>query len=152
MNKFLLFCSLFYFSISAVAQNSLDFDGVDDYTQATFAGPIGSSNRTVEAWVNIDAIITTQIVVVDWGDMSIGQRFTLNIINGIPRIEIGGEGISAPAPISIGSWHHIAATYDNFSSTPYKLYIDGTLVASANFSVPINTSNLNGIIIGYLYC
>ena len=130
------------------AQNALHFDGVDDYTQAPAAGPSGTSNRTVEAWVNMDAIVSTQIVVLDYGDMSFGQRFTLNIIDGFPRIEIGGEGVSSTTQLSTGTWYHLAATYDNLSPTPFKLYINGVLAASGNFSVPINTSSINGIIIG----
>ena len=130
------------------AQNALQFDGMDDHAIAPTSGPTGTMNRTVEAWVKMDALVTTQIVVVNWGDMAIGQRFTLNIIDGFPRIEIGGEGVSSTTAMSLGTWHHLAATYDQLSSTPYKLYLDGTLVASAAFGVPINTSNVNGITIG----
>ncbi len=145
-----IFTILFLFALPTVmfSQNALHFDGVNDHVVVPMAGPIGAANRTVEAWVKMDAVITSQTVLVNWGDMAIGQRFTLNIINGIPRIEIGGEGVSSPNAISAGAWHHIAATYDQLSSTPYKLYVDGVQVASAAFSVPINTSNLNGINIG----
>lgn len=80
--------------------------------------------------------------------MSNGSRFTLNIINGIPRIEVGGSGFSSPSPISLNTWHHLAAAFDNNASPQVRLYIDGVMVNSGNFSVPVYTSALNGIIIG----
>lgn len=138
-----LFCS-----ILSIAQNSLHFDGTDDYVQCSVAGPTGSSSRTVEAWIKISSISSSQKVIIDWGDMSIGQRFTLNIINGLPRIEVGGSGFSATNAISTNVWHHIAATFDNNVTNKLKLFVDGQQAAAGNPSVTTLTSAVNGIIIG----
>lgn len=50
-----------------------------------------------------------------------------NIISGIPRIEVGGFGMSALSAISLANWHHLAATYEGVNNT-LKLYVDGVLV------------------------
>lgn len=145
--RYLYLLLLICFCTGLSAQNALHFDGVDDHTQANGAGPTGSADRTVEAWINMSAISTTQEVILDWGDMPIGQRFTLNVINGVPRIEVGGNGISAPSALAANSWHHIAASFTS-ASPQIRLYVDGIQVASGNLTVTVNTSNVNGIIIG----
>ncbi|MBK9477263.1 MAG: T9SS type A sorting domain-containing protein [Bacteroidetes bacterium] len=138
-----LFCALL-----SNAQNSLHFDGTNDYVQCTQPGPTGTASRTVEAWVKISSLSTNQRVIVDWGDMAIGQRFTLNIINGLPRIEVGGSGFSATNAISTNVWHHIAATFDNNVTNKLKLFVDGQQAAAGDPSVATLTSSVNGIIIG----
>lgn len=130
------------------AQNALLFDGIDDYVQCPTAGPTGNASRTVEAWVKIPSLSTTQKVILDWGDMLTGGRFTLNIINGLPRIEVGGNGFSATNAISLNTWHHIAATFNNTATPKLKLYVDGNMAASGNPSVATFTNTTNGIIIG----
>jgi len=138
--------ALFSFSLSA--QNALRFDGANDYIQAALPGPTGDASRTVEAWINIPSYSSTQKVILDYGDMSNGSRFTLNIINGIPRIEVGGSGFSAPSAISLNTWHHIAASFSNIGNPQVRLFVDGVAANAGNFSVPVYTSAANGIIIG----
>lgn len=141
---FILFLPIIY----SQAQNALKFDGNDDYIQCPLPGPTGTASRTVEAWVKISSTFTAQKVILDWGDMLIGGRFTLNIINGIPRIEVGGNGFSASNVISTNVWHHIAATFDNAATSKLKLYVDGLQAAGGNPSVSTATNTTNGINIG----
>lgn len=134
-------------SFTAFSQNALHFDGVNDYVQSSFPGPTGNSSRTVEASVKIASISSAQKVICDWGEMPIGQRFTLNIINGIPRIEVGGFGISAPTALSLNVWHHLAATYEATSNS-LILYVDGVLANQGIPTVTVTTSGTNGMVIG----
>ena len=138
---------LMLFSLNSSAQNALNFDGTNDNVLTTFPGPTGNSSRTVEAIIKFTTIISVQQVIVDWGDMPNGNRFTLNLINGIPRIEVGGYGLSAPNPLSTGVWHHIAGVYESTSNT-LKLYVNGTLANSGSSTVTVATSALNNIQIG----
>ncbi|MCC7502370.1 MAG: LamG domain-containing protein, partial [Flavobacteriales bacterium] len=140
-------CS-FFFPALVQAQNGLHLDGVDDYVQAPQPGPLGAASRTVEAWVKQDAVSTQQRVVLDWGDMANGNRFTLNIINALPRIEVGGYGVSSTTPMVMGAWYHLAATFNNAANPKLKLYVNGAMVASGNPTQTVNTSNMNGIIVG----
>jgi Concanavalin A-like lectin/glucanases superfamily/Secretion system C-terminal sorting domain len=138
---------LLFLSISSSAQNALHFDGTNDFVLTNFPGPTGNSTRTVEAMIKFTTISTSQKVIVDMGDMAIGNRFTLNIINGIPRIEVGGFGVSAPNAISTGAWHHLAGVYSSTGNT-LKLYVNGSLVNSGTPTVTVATSALNNIMIG----
>src|SRR5690606_8477249 len=74
-----------------------------------------------------------------------GARFTLNIVWGNAiRVEVGGNGIGGTTPLNDGQWHHVAVVYDPSSTTTVKLYVDGTLDGSGNFSgVTVNTSSSN---------
>ena len=130
------------------AQNGLWLDGIDDHAIASAPGPTGNAARTVEAWMYQDQVITTQQVILTWGEMPLGERFTLNIINGLPRIEVGGSGFSSTTLLPAGAWHHLAATYDPNASPSLRLYVDGILKASGTPSVTVNTSIYGGIQIG----
>lgn len=135
------------FTLSLKAQNALNFDGTDDYIVTNFSGPSGTSERTVEAWVKT-SFLGTQKVITDWGDMSLGNRFTMNMINGLLRIEVGGAGLFGTTNIADGQWHHVAAVYSPFTAVPYLLYVDGVLDGSGTLSQSMNTSTVNPLIIG----
>ncbi|MBL0341187.1 MAG: T9SS type A sorting domain-containing protein [Bacteroidetes bacterium] len=146
--KFYALALLLLISLNASSQNALRFDGTDDYVESALSGPTGYNSRTVEAWVNISTQTSSQKVVLDWGDMATGSRFTLNVISGTPRIEVGNSGFSSSTSMAINTWHHVAATFDNAATPQLKLYLDGVLVNSGDFSVPVYTSAASGIIIG----
>ncbi|WP_417588758.1 LamG-like jellyroll fold domain-containing protein [Owenweeksia hongkongensis] len=133
------------------AQNALNFDGVDDYISSSFSGISGTSARTVEAWVRTTANTVPanggkQKVILDWGAASpLGSRFTFNVLfNGAIRVEVGGNGLSGNIDVTDGQWHHVAAVYDPSSTNPLKLYVDGVLDVSGNFTgVTMNTLSGN---------
>ncbi|MCB9315274.1 MAG: hypothetical protein H6569_03970 [Lewinellaceae bacterium] len=141
---------LLLLAYTGVAQNfSMNFDGTDDYIQSTYTGILGSNPRTVEAWVKT-TWNGTQRIIVDWGAISPnGSRYTVNMINGGLRIEVGGNGMTTGTLINNGGWHHIAATYDNSLATDkHKLYIDGVFVLGGNLTVAVNTLGTNALQIG----
>ncbi|HAW53311.1 MAG TPA: hypothetical protein DCX54_13445 [Flavobacteriales bacterium] len=147
--KKLLLLSLTIVACSIHAQNAINFDGVDDYIVASNAGPTGTTNRTVEAWIRSSNSISTQQVIVDWGSTATGGRFTLNMINfGKLRIEVGGNGFVSTATVADGNWHHVAVTYDDAAVTKASLYVDGVLDISQNFTVTVNTASTSPITIG----
>jgi|GEM_PF-4798151 len=132
------------------AQVGISFDGSDDCLVAANAGPLGSSNRTVECWIKTSSTVNTQQVLVNWGSMSPnGSRFTFNTIqNGRIRIELGGNGFNSNGRINDGNWHHVAIVYDHQATLKASLYIDGALDTARNFTVPTNTSSSIPITIG----
>jgi hypothetical protein len=148
MRKIFILLLSFSFTL-AYSQNALNFDGVSDYVQMPSAGPIGTANRTVELWIKTSSSVSNQQVIVDWGSITTGNRFTLNLINyGKIRIEVGGSGFNTTTSVADGNWHHVAVTYDNAASSKYSIYLDGVLSISQNLTTAINTSNTNGIILG----
>ena len=152
MKKILFLLSL-SIALWSTAQNALDFDGTDDHVQTTFNGISGTNARTVEAWIKTTADYNpnnggVQGVIVDWGTMTLGSRFTFNILwsNSI-RIEVGGAGLSGTTAVNDGNWHHVAVVYNPSAAYKYKLYIDGSLEITDNISQSMNTTS-TGVRIG----
>ena len=145
-----------FFTMNLQAQNvALNFDGSDDVVQTTYPGISGQSARTVEAMirttVNSDPKTKgSQHVIVDWGAVSTGARFTLNILDGNAlRLEVSGSGLSGKTAINDGKWHHVAATYSQVGKqNEVKLYVDGVLDASGSITIGINTGSSVNMRIG----
>jgi len=137
--NFTLFLALF--SLSTIAQNGLNLDGVNDYVLSPVGGPTGTGNRTVECWIKTSTNIATQQVILDYGVMTPnGSRFTLNLVDfGKLRIEVGGNGFNSTQSLADGNWHHVAVTYDHAATTKFRMYIDGVLAATQNTTVAVNT-------------
>jgi len=142
---------LLLFSFSTLplkAQNGLHFDGNDDYVQTSYDGVTGTGNRSIEAWIKT-TYLATQEVIACYGSMNTGQRFTLNLIAGKLRCEIGGQGVTGNEYIADNNWHHVAVTYDNSASLKFRLYVDGVLDTAYNLtSVTMNTSSATNFRIG----
>lgn len=149
--KLFILATLMAFQLGA--QNALNFDGVDDYVSSNFTGVSGTSARTVEAWIRTTANANpsnggSQKVILDWGSMATGGRFTLNLLwNNAIRLEVGGNGVSASTPINDGNWHHVACVWDpSLSTDKIKLYVDGVLDAQGTPTVATNTVAGNFVI------
>src|SRR5690606_10816964 len=118
-------------------QTGLNFDGGGDYIQTNYSGVTGSGARTVEAWIRTTKDSNPgaggQSVIVDWGSLTNGMRFTFNILwNNALRIEIAGGGLNGVTPVNDGEWHHVAVVYNPAATTKFSLYVDGVLDASGN--------------------
>ncbi|MCK5846563.1 MAG: T9SS type A sorting domain-containing protein [Bacteroidales bacterium] len=143
----ILFLFVFFLSVNLIsAQNSLHFDGSNDYIGTTMPSITGSSARTIEAWVNITANSNPstgggQHIIADMGTFSTGSRFTFCVLwaNAI-RLEVQGSGLSGTIAINDGSWHHVAAVYDPTATNKIKLYVDGVLDTEGNIATAVNTT------------
>lgn len=141
-------CSLLcvLFCLHANSQSiGIDLDGNDDYIQSTYMGVTGTTARTVEAWIQTSANADPnnggiQQVITDWGTMTTGARFTLNVLfnNGL-RIEVQGSGLNSTKAINDGQWHHVAAVFDPNATYKYRLLVDGVLDTFGNISTTLNT-------------
>ena len=146
---FILCIAICFAQFDSDAQNGLHFDGTNDHIQTNYGGVTGTGNRTIEAWIKPN-YVATQIVVTDYGSLSpLGQRFTLNLIGGKLRCEIGGQGMTGTTDLTDGQWHHVAVTYDNNATQKFKLYVDGSLESAFNLtSVTMNTNSNTNFRIG----
>jgi len=153
MKNRLFFC-LTLCALTALGQNGLNMDGVDDYVQTTYGGISSTGARTVEAWIRTTANTVptnggTQQVMVDWGSFTTGGRSTFCMVWGNAiRFEVGGNGLSGATAVNDGIWHHVAMVYDPGATNPVKLYVDGNLDAEGNVTVPVNTGTLIDVQIG----
>lgn len=111
-------------------KSGVQFDGVDDYLDA---GNVGHANQlTVAAWVNRRAdggatIVTKTQTQWEWELQYGSNGYAYFVVNGINT----GSFIGVPS----GQWTHLAATYDGAA---IRLYRDGALVSSKDYSGPIN--------------
>jgi hypothetical protein len=134
---------------------ALNFDGTDDFVETKYAGVSGTGARTIEAWIRTTANCDPnnggkQKVICDYGAMSTGNRFTLNLLFGNKlRIEVGGSGLMGQTVLNDGNWHHVGVSYDpSNSSAPFRLYVDGKLDTTGSIPTTVNTSSSMPLRIG----
>ena len=122
--------------IMPVANSYLDFDGSDDYVDLTShssAFDFGTSNFSVEAWVN--GTVNSNFRCIFFHHYSPG--FTLITTSGqspdgAPRFWLGGSVLNGTTSILDGTWHHVLVTRNGATVT---IYIDGSQnVSNAGFS------------------
>lgn len=78
---------------------------------------------TVEFWTNIDRIEGIP-VLFDFGHF-LGRGYWLQLFGNGIRWCISYQRILDTAPLPLGQWHHLAATYDGLTS---RVYVDGVQV------------------------
>ncbi|TBR17026.1 T9SS type A sorting domain-containing protein, partial [bacterium] len=107
-------------------------DGLAYAEKGTFSGlPLGSSARTLEAWVNQSSTAGVQGVAY-YGQTSCSGGVTLALSSGVV---MGGDGcvfFTAGGVLSTGAWHHVALTYDGSN---IRLYADGAFLGSNAYSL-----------------
>ena len=127
----------------------LEFDGVDDYLQAADSDALSFGNAafdrplTIEVWLRPDAMSRHQLLG-KWADGS--AEYKLHIASGVLRLDLRDQ--SAQALVSafttgsqvslIGSWHHLAVTYDGrggpTAADGITMYVDGVAVPLTRFN------------------
>lgn len=124
---------------TGVAQNGLDFDGVNDEVSTTYPGVFGTASRTFEAWIYISSTPSSNMCILDYGQNSVGSRntFAVNANRQITYIS-GGTNANISSNnnvVPVGQWTHVAFVLDN--GTGY-FYVNGAPVGSGNLST-VNT-------------
>jgi len=117
------------FSQSALADNTLNFDGTDDYIQTESAiVPAGGSEYTVEAWFYATSLPTdNQEIASQWVTANPNNSFFLGFTGtGNIRFSDDWDDIDIGTWVA-GTWHHIAAV--STSDNAY-IYLDGVLRAT----------------------
>jgi len=138
------------FTTVAFAQNSLNFDGVDDRVSCGNGAStqISGNQITLEAWIyptgwqpNVfqGNIINKENNNPDYGYMlrcGNGGKLNFNIGNGSWH-----EKTTTNNVLTLNTWQHVAATYDG---AKMRLYVNGVAVDSmtANFSFSSQGQNL----------
>jgi hypothetical protein len=108
-------------------------------------------NITIEAWVN-PSISTGDRVILSKGDSTIGDGWHMMLRQNntlAVQARFGGawEILETSATIPVGTWHHVAYTYNG---SEVKLYVDGVLNASRMLTGPIQ-QNTRPLKIGTVY-
>jgi Concanavalin A-like lectin/glucanases superfamily/Bacterial Ig domain len=128
----------------------VDLDGVDDYLQVADANDLSFGNGgidsplTFELWFRPNAMGKQQLLG-KWAASN--AEYKLHIASGVLRLDLYDN--SARAMVSaytgsqtalIGSWHHLAVTYDGrggaTAANGITIYIDGVAVAVSRINNP----------------
>jgi len=118
---------------------ALHFDGLNDWIGITsHPSFLLTSLLSFEAFFNTANAVKLQYI---YAYRLSGIRLYVQV--GIPRIERytatpGDHGISSGVNYADGLWHHFLATYDiSLATQNLKLFIDGVLRATGNWTEPI---------------
>lgn len=126
-----------------IAKGALSFDGSTNVVTAPsvpWLNPPGAI--TVAAWINPTTWTGGDRRIVQKGDAD--NQYRLAEIGGQLQWLIAGVGSVATGLPTVGAWHHVAGTYDG---TTLRLYVDGTVVASAA-ATGLIPSTTNALAIG----
>lgn len=130
------------------AQTSLQFDGVNDYVNCGNDPSLNITGTaiTLEAWI-YPTSFTTEV----WRGNIINKNgsgengYMIRVGNGGQvNFNIGSTGWNelntATGVVTLNTWHHVAGVYDG---TEMRIYVNGTLQASAPETVNIGVTTLN---------
>jgi len=121
-----------------------DFDGTDDHVDTGYQVSASATQMSACGWVNLDSLGNYQHIL---GSINSGsnKQLTLRVDND-NKAQFGTFNGShhqakSTSTLSTGTWYFIAGTYDG---SEYKLYVDGSLVATTIDSTfaPDDTSNI----------
>ena len=122
--------------------NALKFNGYSDWVTIADAAPLHlTSGMTLSAWVHpIDPIPSWSMIVLKETSNHFSYALYASASQGPGGyILSGGVEYSAGQPQDLPrfAWSHVAAAYDGATMS---LYVNGALVASTPFAVPIDPS------------
>jgi hypothetical protein len=141
-------------SIAGEVSNALQFDGTDDYVQASNATQLnlGTGNLSLDVWVKISGAPLSVVSLVDKRQGGVGYQFFLYNYLGTGSSEVGlqladgvGTGFanyfSSAAVPADNRWHLLAVTVVRNSHTGGTFYVDG--VAKGTFDPTAHVGSLN---------
>jgi hypothetical protein len=114
---------------------ALSFDGINDRVDVPDAASLDLTNAmTLEAWVRPSSNSGWQTALLKERGTT-GHVYALYASNGATPITesylTSYNGATAPSPLALNTWTHLASTYDG---TTLRLYVNGTQVATKAFS------------------
>lgn len=125
--------------------NSFYFNGASNLSFAKLIS--GSSDFTIEFWVKVSALYSTEHILARFGGTAYVNYPTacVGITNGKVRYESynasgNGIGLYGSTTLTTGVWHHIAFVKNG---TSYYGFIDGVLDMSTMGQLDLGTQNTN---------
>jgi hypothetical protein len=111
---------------------ALVFDGVDNYVQITpQSGSLDiSSGHSLDLWIKLDGYPAKAAYILNKWVSGVEDKLLVVLPDGSVGYYLhnafGGSGVVSPTKLEIGSWYHLAATYDGSEA---RLYINSSLDA-----------------------
>ena len=125
---------------------SLAFDGTNDYVVVGDDSSLDITDKiTLSVWIKPTDVSQSWQGVIAKGDLSAtGDVYQIVIDNGSKfRVRLNNSASLSSGTLSNNTWYHICSTYDKDAggTDEHKLFIDGVLVDTADYSSAINTNN-----------
>ena len=122
------------------------FNGIDAIvTAATTGMPVGANDRTLELWVRIDQVTSSQPFFAGYGAFGSGTA-TYHVgtlaLGGNSYFSQWGQALFG-VPIPLATWTHVVATTQGALT---YLYLNGAITAAG--VIPLNTSAASSFFIG----
>ena len=114
------------FTFSNYGTQVANFNGASSYISTGTAGqPLGSSPRSVFAWVNAPTAVSSGLYDIYWyGGVSGQTGAGLFIYNGNLYVSTPGVGYYSTLAITPNTWHLVGYTYAS-GATQATVYVDG---------------------------
>jgi RHS repeat-associated protein len=132
------------FSQGEVAQ-AFSFDGTNGYVEIPHSATLNLSfGHTVEMWVRVDAYAPAgkySMLISKWVNSAEDKSLTINAAGKVTYYlynSFGGVPLTSSNSLALGTWYHVAATYDGATA---KIYINGVLDNSKLASGNVNDSS-----------
>ena len=134
---------------NGVVGQALSFNGVNGTVVVPDSSSLRITNQiTIEAWINPRTTNGDQGIVSKVGGAAGNNGYQLLLSGNKLRALFNSPGdawptalLDYPMPIVLGTWYHVAWTYDQ---SVMKLYVNGQLAASNNIGAhPITVSSSN---------
>ena len=132
-----------------IAQGAF-FDGTDDYIRVASAASLMPEEITLSAWVRFDSLPTevADLVFKRNLDLNNNESYAMQIQYGGGMRFVLGNGAQTrldSAPMGVGEWHHVAAT---FAQPDMKIYVDGALAGAAVHDLPLAHNPATDLLVG----
>ena len=121
------------YSVGEVGQ-AFSLDGSTGYVEIPDAPALQPASFSLEAWVLVDSTSGLQTVFAKPVGTGTYDSYTLWLTSGtlngqVCEVTSAGAQLTAPTPLTTGTWYHVAYTVDN-AAQQQALYVDGVQVAS----------------------
>ena len=124
------------------------FDGLDDSITITgYSGILGSSPRTISAWIKTSGSTGD---IAGWGGS--GNHWQFAIASGTLQLAAGSGIVNGTATVNDDNWHHLAVTFPTGSTDSNQsiLYFDGKQEPAGNSATgTVSTASDGDVIFGY---
>ena len=130
--------------------NGAAFDGTDDYIRVSSSDSLMPSELTISAWVRFDSLPqeVAELVFKRNLDVNNNEAYALQIQSSGSLRFVLGNGYQTrldSAPMGVGEWHHVAAT---FAQPNMNIYIDGAPAGSAVHDYPLAHNATADLLVG----
>jgi|GEM_PF-929854 len=132
---------------SLAPKSSINFTGVTgaQIGAGTDAAYVSSEKFTVEAWVNFSDLNGGYVLSAEDNPGNVSSGWVLKAENGVLMLSIGNGSWSAvnmTSPINLGTWFHVAASYEKTGATTAqtKIYCNGVLEATRDLTALMKNS------------